>query len=206
MRKFRNQEKSMSSIQNIYIEPLTLERARAVYLENAHKDFPSDELKPFSMIERLWEQGCYRACGFYEENEGALCAYAFTMAKEDRGALLVDYFAVRSSLRGKGYGTAALALLKEACADYGCIIFEVEDEDAAVSQEEKKARRKRAEFYEKNGVIMTPQKSLAFGVEYRLMVLPLKEENAIEGLNEKLTAIYKKMLPENVFMKEFKLL
>lgn len=193
----------MLSTQNIYIKKLLLEEARAVYIGHAHRDFPSDELKPFSMIEKLWEMGCYHAYGFYEEAGDALRAYAFIMADKDTETLLVDYFAVCEGGRGKGYGAAALALLKETCMEWDGIIFEVEDVDSAASDEERQTRRRRISFYENNGVIMTDTRSFAFGVDYRLMVMPLKSGMAAGQVGEKLSAIYKKMLPEHIYKKAF---
>ena len=200
----------MSSTQNIYIKPLQLEEARTVYIGHAHRDFPSNELKPFSMIEKLWNNDCYCGYGFYEvtsngEMEHKLRAYAFTMADTTANMLLLDYFAVCEESRGKGYGGAALALLKEDCMEWDGIIFEVEDDETANSEEERKQRRRRIAFYEKNGVIMTKEKSRAFGVDYKLMVMPLGDEKAEIQLGEKLAAVYRKMLPDAVFKEQFQL-
>lgn len=193
----------MLSVRNIYIRQLQLEEARAVYIGNAHKDFPSDELKPFSMIEKLWNKGCYKCYGFYDKAGDVLRAYAFTVADESADMLLLDYFAVCMEARGQGYGAAALCLLKETCTECGGIIIEVEDEASAASKEERLVRKRRIAFYEKNGVLMTDIRSFAFGVDYRLMVMPLKNEPAMNQVGEKLAAIYKMMLPEEIYKKAF---
>ena len=212
----------MLSDQNIYIKQLNLEEARAVYIGHSHQDFPSDELKPFSMIEKLWNNKCYFGYGFYEADgknevsafsetaeikpsEHILRAYAFLMADDSTNMLLLDYFAVCEEARGKGYGSAALNLLKENCIDWDGILFEVEDETGAESEEEKLIRRRRIAFYEKSGVIMTDTKSHVFGVDYKLMVMPLASEAAGEHIDEKLTSMYKLMLPKMVFEREFQL-
>lgn len=193
----------MSSNRNIYIKPLQLEEARAVYIGNAHRDFPSDELKPFSMIEKLWNNKCYFGYGFYEEH--ILRAYAFLMADDSNNMLLLDYFAVCEGTRGKGYGTAALALLKESCAKWDAILFEVEDDTCAGSEEERLTRMQRIDFYEKCGVIMTDTRSHVFGVDYKLMVMPLAGEDPKKNLDEKLSSMYRIMLPKNVFESVFRL-
>lgn len=194
----------MLSTQNIYIKQLNLEEARAVYIGHSHRDFPTDELKPFSMIEKLWNNKCYFGYGFYEP-ESILRAYAFLMADDSTNMLLLDYFAVCEEARGKGYGSAALDLLKENCMDWDGILFEVEDETCTEDQEEKLIRRRRIDFYEKCGVIMTDTKSHVFGVDYKLMVMPLGGESAGEHIDEKLTSMYKRMLPKSVFEREFRL-
>lgn len=195
----------MSSLQNIYIKELGIEEARAVYIGHAHRDFPSDELKPFSMIEKLWHKGCYKSYGFYDRVGDGLRAYAYTMADNDTGMLLLDYFAVCEKLRGKGYGAEALALLKGACAEWNGMIFEVEDEETAETENVKKIRERRISFYQKNGVIMTDIRSFAFGVDYRIMVLPLGNEAAADDIGDKLSAIYYKMLPEDIYQKMFRI-
>lgn len=195
----------MSSTLNIYVKPLDIREAKAVYIGHAHRDFPQNELKSFSMIEELWEKGCYRGYGFYERGEqDILRGYAFTMADSDVQMLLVDYFAVCEEMRGKGYGGEALSLLKEICGDWDGIIFEVEDDDSAETEEERKLRQKRISFYEQNGVKMTEDRSHAFGVDYKLMVLPTASD-AIEGVGKKLESVYQKMLSEQVFQTMFRL-
>lgn len=193
----------MSLIRNIYSKPLTLTEARAVYIGQAYKDFPDNELKSFSLIEKLWNNGCYSGCGFYEKETDVLCAYAFMMADHDTDMLLLDYFAVCEQMREKGCGSAALSLLKQDYTNWNGIIFEVEDDDTAEDEEEKQIRRRRIAFYERNGVVMTRVKSRAFGVDYKLMVMPLGDEAAGERMEEKITSVYKKMLPEKVFQEMF---
>lgn len=207
----------MSSTWNIYVKSLDVREAKAVYIGHAHQDFPQNELKSFSMIEDLWNKGFYRGYGFYErvdqttEDNGRntgkdiLRAYAFTMADSDAHMLLLDYFAVCEEARGKGYGGEALALLKENCTEWDGIIFEVEDDESAESESEKMLRQRRIAFYEKNGVEMTNERSFAFGVDYKLMVLPVAKENAGEDVGEKLSSIYQKMLSEQVFQTMFRL-
>ncbi|MDE7017305.1 MAG: hypothetical protein K2P65_06960 [Lachnospiraceae bacterium] len=191
--------------QIIYSKPLTLEEARAVYNAHAQHDFPDNELKPFSLIEKLWNNGCYKGCGFYEKGTGLLCAYAFTMADQDTNMLLLDYFAVCKEMREKGYGSMAISLLKQDYTMWDGMIFEVEDDDTAIAEEERHIRKRRIAFYEKNGVVMTKGRSEAFGVDYKLMVMALGSEAAGDRLEEKITSVYKKMLPQKVFAESFRI-
>lgn len=195
----------MSSTPSIYIKTLQLKEIKAVYKKHAHQDFPASELKPFMLIRKLWNNGCYKCYGFYEKADDTLQAYAFTMADESVNMLLLDYFAVCGGVRGKGYGSQALMLLKEACGEWDGIIFEVEDDDSTEIENEKIVRRRRISFYERNGVRMTKERSAAFGVDYKLMVMPLGNEVVQEQLGEKLASIYRKMLPQKVFQKAFRL-
>lgn len=195
----------MSSTQCIYNKKLSLEEARTIYIGCAHRDFPSNELKPFSMIEHLHSNGCYECFGFYRQEDDILCAYAFMMADTDTNMLLLDYFAVCEEFRGKGYGTAVLEKLKQDFTTWNGIIFEVEDDDTAESEEEALIRRGRIAFYEKSGVVMTKEKSHAFGVDYKLMMMNLADRAAGEQAGDKITSVYKKMLPEKAFLEMFHL-
>lgn len=195
----------MSLNRRIYIKLLSLEEAGTVYAGHMHRDFPPSEIKPFSMIEDLWKKGLYRCYGFYEKADDKLRAYAFTMTDTDVNMLLLDYFAVCKEARGKGYGSAALALLKENCLEWDGIIVEVEDDDTTDDTEEKQLRRRRIAFYERNGVRMTAARSFAFGVDYKLMTVILGNERAEERVGEKLASVYKKMLSENTYRTMFHL-
>ena len=195
----------MSSIRNIYSRPMRQDEARAVYIGRGHRDFPPNELKPFSLIEKLMNSGCYESCGFYEKESDELCAYAFMMADKDTNMLLLDYFAVCEEVREKGYGSIAIELLKEDYIKWGGMLFEVEDDDTADTEEEKRIRQRRIAFYERNGVVMTKQKSLAFDVDFKLMVMNLGCEVAEDNVGYLLSAMYRKMLHERLFKEQFRL-
>lgn len=197
----------MSFHSNLSIKTLTPEETREIYVNHAHKDFPPAELKPFSTIENLRKKGWYCCYGFFEKADKAesLCAYAFTMADNDVNMLLLDYFAVCEEYRGKGYGAAAFALLKENAAKWDGVIIEVEDDDMAEDAEEKRIRQKRIAFYEKNGAKMTGERSAAFGVDYKLMTFITGSGAAKGQIGAKLSSIYRKMLSEEVYRENFRL-
>ena len=195
----------MSLTRNIYSRPMKLEEARAVYIGRGHRDFPSNELKPFSMIEELMNSGRYECCGFYEEERDELCAYAFMLADSDTNMLLLDYFAVCEEVRGNGYGSAVVILLKEDYTKWDGIIFEVEDDDTADTDEEKQIRQRRIAFYERNGVVMMKQRSHAFGVDFKLMVMNLRNITTDSNVGYFIEDMYRKMLPENIFREQFRL-
>lgn len=195
----------MLSIRNIYSRPMESTEARAVYIGRGHRDFPSNELKPFSMIESLMNSGCYECCGFYDKEDDSLCAYAFMMADKETNMLLLDYFAVCEEVRAKGYGSVALELLKADYIQWDGMLFEVEDDDAAETEEERLLRRRRIAFYEKNGVVMTKQRSRAFGVDFRLMTMNLGKTFEENNVGYLISSIYQKMLPEKIFREQFEL-
>ena len=195
----------MSLIRNIYSRPMQSTEAGAVYLGRGHRDFPANELKPFSLIESLINIGCYECCGFYDKTDNSLCAYAFMMADKETNMLLLDYFAVCEEVRDQGFGSVALELLKADYTGWDGMLFEVEDDDSAETEAERQLRRRRISFYERNGVVMTGQRSRAFGVDFRLMVLNLGKQSNENSIGYLISSMYRKMLPENVFKEQFRL-
>lgn len=150
------------------------EPERAEVFENCLlRDFDRDEVIPYlKRIEKLREKGLYRCLGFF--NDAGLCAYAFLMKDTGSDALLLDYFAVCSSLRGTGIGTEALGLLLAYVQGCGVLIVEIEDPDTAKAPEEAELRNRRRAFYRRAGVLDTSLVTCLFGVQYRVMAFPLR--------------------------------
>ena len=78
--------------------------ARQLYESRMARDFPPGELKPFATMEELLAAGLYEPLTFTDD-AGAVLAYAWQVVLPGQQAGLVDYFAVRSDLRGSGIGT-----------------------------------------------------------------------------------------------------
>lgn len=87
--------------------------------------------------------------------------------------------------------------------NYDGMLFEVEDDDAAETEAEMQLRRRRISFYERNGVVMTEQRSRAFGVDFRLMVMNLGKTSEENDIGYLIASMYQKMLPENIFKEQF---
>lgn len=190
----------------IEIKRVTLDTARTLYETCLKKDFPPEEVKPFAVIEKMWNRDSYYVYAFYEQTDkeaveaagddlDRLCAYAFLLADKQKRTLLLDYFAVCQSKRGEGYGSHALFLLCEACrADWNALLIEVEDDEMAdIDEQTRTTRRRRISFYSAAGCLMTGVKSLLWDVNYRIMVMPLRDRHAKEHVDEKLCALYEGM-------------
>lgn len=203
-----DKEKTPISGPEIWAEKLTLEQARQIYEDCAKKDFPLEEIKSFSLIEKMWGQGCYHAYGFYEkpsENESrTLCAYAFLLGNNKERVLLLDYFAVCEQKRGTGYGSRVLPLLWKKCARWGTIVIEVEDDElASIDEETRTMRKRRISFYTNAGCLMTATRSRVWGVDYRIMIMPMSDGRAVERLAERVTALYDSMYDTETMKKHF---
>ena len=189
-------------IENLHIEHLTLEQAREIYGTYAQSDFPPEEIKPFRVIEETWGRGSYHAYGFYEGT--TLCAYAFLVADVEKRLLLLDYFAVVGERRGQGYGSRALALLREGCAEWNALVIEVEDDELPdINEETRDMRKRRISFYTAAGCLMSTTRSRLWGVDYRIMVMPLTDQHAPRCMAEKLHAIYNNLYHEDVLRQHF---
>lgn len=145
-----------------------------IYENYMPKDFAKSEIKPLSRILELCKLDMYFCYGIYEEKEyntERLIAYGFLVTSANRDAVLVDYFAVASDIRGRGYGSICFRMLcdkaKEKCL--GTLILEVENPRFGVDEEERLLRRRRIAFYIRNGMTLTHLRIFLYDVEYLVM-------------------------------------
>lgn len=146
---------------------LNPEELRAVYREHIKRDFPLAERKPLRVMERLRAEGLYDVLGFYEG--GSLAAYAMLWHDEHRDYVLLDYLAVCAGGRGRGTGTAVLALLERHYREYAGILAECEAPAQSAAPEENALRVRRLDFYRRAGFRMLGYRVRLFGVEYEML-------------------------------------
>lgn len=157
------------------------------------EDFPADELKPLSSIERMLTAGVYSCYALYDGAE--LLAYAYLV--EYKGYVLVDYFAVSKKRRGEGVGTRVISLLKEHLAGK-TILIECEDTDFAKDGVEENIRKRRIAFYEKSGFTLSKAKTKLFDVRYVILSYP-----EIDNVGEAIGTVYSVMLTKEHYNKNF---
>lgn len=140
-----------------------------IYEGKMQEDFAKGEIKPLARILELYEKGKYFCYGLYDEGEFA--GYCFLVVSKERDAVLLDYFAISKELRGKGYGSICLTLLKEEIErqKFGTLILEVENPRFGKDEEEKALRRRRIGFYIRNGMTLTHLRIFLYDVEYLVM-------------------------------------
>lgn len=140
-----------------------------IYEGKMQEDFAKGEIKPLARILELYGQGKYFCYGLYDEGEFA--GYCFLVVSKERDAVLLDYFAISKELRGKGYGSICLTLLKEEIErqKFGTLILEVENPRFGKDEEEKALRRRRIGFYIRNGMTLTHLRIFLYDVEYLVM-------------------------------------
>ena len=155
----------------MFVKNLDLTTVKEIYYSHMQEAFPQSELRPYKNIESLTVHGNYECYGLYENND--LLAYAFFAKTENRKYYLLDYYAVLSSLRGKGIGSSFFSLLREKMSHTDGFFIEVESIESTEDVSEQSLRRRRIAFYEKNGSVMTDVKCLLYGVDFSIMVQPI---------------------------------
>lgn len=150
------------------VRDLTRAEVRRIWKERMHFDFPANELKPLSMIEKSIDAGSYRTIGADDGED--IAAYAFLVTMGD--AALFDYLAVRRDLRDRGCGSAFLKALSPTLSAFRVVLLESDDPDFAPDEKERGVRNRRIAFYERNGLIDTGMRTTVFGADYRVLAFP----------------------------------
>lgn len=153
-------------------------------------DFPENELKKLDHIKEIFKQGKYE-CIVMEE-DGQIKAYACFLWLKPTVKIL-DYLAVVSDTRGKGYGSQLLNWLKEGKGKSE-IIVESEDPNFTVDDKEKIIRERRISFYEKNGLMKRKFSLKLSEVEFNILTFEDSQLDKKMLLNEML-AIYSEFSP-----------
>lgn len=182
------------------LKQLSNEDIEHVYNTHMKVDFPPEELKPVDVIQNLIKQKIYICYGLYMNEE--LLAYAFLATSKLH--LLIDYYSVCVEYRNKGIGSKFLTILKEHCKNYNGIIVEVENVECASNETEKIARKRRIDFYRKNGMKMTNISCTLFNVDYSIMCFwNIEQDESV--IYEELKNIYKEMIPSKFYSKYVKI-
>lgn len=134
------------------VTEISLKQMREIYHSELVSDFPANEVKPFSSIEKLWEKGMYR--GYILQQNGEMRAYWFLLYYEKYNVYLLDYLAVVKGNRGKGSGSFVLNYLSSHC-EQGMLFIEAENPKMAENSEQKEVRERRLDFYRRNGARLT---------------------------------------------------
>ncbi|MCD7956084.1 MAG: N-acetyltransferase [Lachnospiraceae bacterium] len=151
------------------IKKLEPDELKRIYRAHIQDDFPRNERRPFSAMEKMTKAGKYVSYGLYGED--GLQAYACYILLEDENYALLDYFAVIPVLRGHGIGSEFLRKLNEFVPVEKGTFVEAESPDSAKDAKEALNRQKRIDFYLSNGAVMTNSKCRLFHVDYNILYL-----------------------------------
>lgn len=168
-----------------------MKQRREIY-EWMKQQFPSSELKPLSAIELLCAQKRYEVLGFCEEDQ--LKAYAHLARIANGRIFLMDYFGVLPEYQHAGKGSAVLSKLRETL-DGDAVLVEAENPDRIDNPEDAETAAARIRFYERNGYRQTSIRVFLFGVDYVILVQPLKGDPDDDSLQEALDGFYRSTIP-----------
>lgn len=173
-----------------------------LYEASLERDFPVSELKSLSAILDLYHKGVYDVLGAYQEEK--LVAYALLYCPKDDRLVLLDYLAVEPLYRERGIGSELLSALREHYAqDADVLMIECERPKAAPDEAE---ARKRIRFYTRAGAVLTSVRIWLFDVEYSILYLSCCAEVPQYAWAEKMIAMYKQMLPAQLFESNVRLI
>ena len=124
--------------------------------------FPKEEKKPFSMIRGMYKKG--KTDVWYCEENGEFAGLVITINGPDK--VLLDYLAVAKKRRGCGHGSEMLRLMRQQYAGKG-VFLEIEKVAEEASNYEERRRRK--QFYLRNGMTEMGVFVELFGVDMELL-------------------------------------
>lgn len=124
--------------------------------------FPRCERKPFSMIYKMSRAG--KTDVWYISDQGRFVGLAITINGPDR--ILLDYFAIAEAHRSGGYGSQ---ILKSLIAHYEPKSLFGEIENVIDEGEDLPLRKRRKQFYLRNGLKEMGVMVYLFGVKMELI-------------------------------------
>ena len=138
--------------------------------------FPKDERLPWWILRLPALLRGVEITGYYENDR--LCGFAYTVS--DARMLFVLFFAVHPAVRGNGYGTSILHLMKMSHPGK-TVLLNIEPLDENAENYEERVRRFR--FYEKNGFFDTGYHINEIGGKFRVLAsTPEIDPQAYQGI------------------------
>lgn len=170
------------------------EEIQQMYRGPLQQDFPEEERRPLERILRFYREGLYRCYALCHGD--AWVGYAFFAQGERGQCALLDYYAMRPGLRGKGYGSQFFPLLAQAYP--GGILAEVESVGSTQDAAERAHRQRRIDFYLRNGLEPAGFSCQLFGVSYDILWLPGNSGRRAD-LRGQFDGLYRRLLPGELY-------
>lgn len=143
------------------LEELTLSQLKWLHRQELREAFPRQELKPFAAMKKLVQAGAYHLVGAWEGEN--LVGYALLWESPGGRYVLIDYLGVTAARRNGGLGGELLRQLRERFAARDGILVETEVPEGGA---EDALRRRRMDFYRRNGFTFLDYDCVLFGVRY----------------------------------------
>ena len=179
------------------LHELTSAQLAWLYEAELKQDFPPEELKPLKAMLSLMAQGRYQALGLYEGEE--LLGYALLWLEPGVPFALLDYLGTLEGKRSRGLGAAMLDLLADYYKEYRGIFGEAEAPENG-SPDGEALRRRRLNFYLRNGFRYGGYDCALFGVHYQTLIRGREDVTAVELL-EVHRKIYRGHMPPHIYQR-----
>ena len=185
------------------VKELALEQVRVLYAGRLREDFPPDEIKPLSAIERAMRRGEYVCFGAMAGEDILAYAFFIRLEKGEKEFALFDYLAVKKEARCMGVGSAFLrGLISGPLKNMACVLLEVDDPAFAPDETEQVIRNRRLRFYLRNGLTDTSVTAVVFGVHFRILALPVGQCPAPDETRRMYAALYRAVMPRRIYERE----
>lgn len=125
--------------------------------------FPSDERPPADYFFSSFDKTNNHLYGFYDS--GLFVGFSSVIIYKD--ICYIFFLAVKESQRNKGYGSQILKQIKDMYKDYVLLLCY---EDVDPSYKDYENRKRREQFYMKNGFKKNPLKTNEFGVVFQTAI------------------------------------
>ncbi len=171
----------------------------SIYKDHITRDFPPNEVKPFSIINDAITRGEYRCYGTFDG--GSIAAYAFfvTIREREKSIWLFDYLAVVPFRRDQGIGSAFLqALNREIMPEADAVLLEIDD-PACADGEEHLHRLRREKFYHRNGLVDTGITACVNSANYKILEVTRHELHDRKTCQDYYLELYRHLLPSVLF-------
>ena len=168
----------------IELKQQTLEEGFLYFQRDMQRDFPEDEIKPWSVIEPMVRSGVYELLGAWDGDKQVGYAWMFIPEGE---AVLIDYLAVLPEYRGTGVGTAILKALSQRYRNQILILESEYPEDAP----DVEVAKRRLRFYDHAGFVISGVEVILFGVHFCILTHGFDPE-----ARKHLESLYHAMFPE----------
>ena len=173
------------------LRELDLEELKWLHDREMKEAFPAEELKPYAAMEALCRSGLYHPVGAWEGDD--LLGYAVLWESPGGKYVLIDYLGVTASRRNGGLGGQILQLLKEKFRDWDGIIVESEAPDGG---EQDSLRKRRMDFYRRNGYAFLDYDCALFGVHYAVCLCSPNGKGTQAGTMEAHKALYRRQFSQ----------
>lgn len=172
------------------------------FYKHIKRDFSPGEYAPYEVLRRQIAEGVQEALVFRQGAEDL--GYAICAAGNSNGYVLISLLAVFQEYRGQGIGTAFINALHSMYTKKQAVIVEVEKPELAETEKERDSRRRRIEFYEREGYYLIPGIDYSiWDVPMHLMALPLlaSKEDINEGIGQIMYQIYLQLMGQRFMHK-----